>query len=281
MLQIVTDSLSDITQQEAAKLQLTVLPLSVIFDGKAYLDGVTVSREEFYERLESGKTLPTTSQVSPEAFSKAFEAALAAGDEVLCLTGSGEISGTIQSALIARDMQKSPERVHVLDTVNATIGEALLVREAVRLRAQGLGTQELIDNMEALIPRVRLIGQVENLKHLVRGGRLNATSARLGMLVQLKPTLRLKNGKISQDGMKRGHKRVLEWFCEQLTELPFDAYYPVYIAAGHSPEARQALRTALMERGVHVQSIREMDVGCVIGTHTGAGCLAMAWVEKG
>ncbi len=280
MIRIITDSLSDITQQEAKTLHITVLPLYVIFDQDCYLDGVTISQETFYRRLNEEGTLPTTSQVTPESFLDAFGEAIVAGDEVLYIGGSSQLSGTYQSAVIARDMHPQRERIHVIDTLNATIGQKIAVMEAVRLRDQGVEIEHVRMAVQSLLPRIRMVGVVDDLHHLVRGGRLGMVGAQVGSVLHLKPTLRLKDGKLQQEGMKRGRKSVLAWFCEQLDEQPLDQSYPVHIAASDAPERIEVLSNALQAHGIAKTHLQESSVGAVIGTHTGSGCFAMAWVEK-
>ncbi|MDD3334291.1 MAG: DegV family protein [Eubacteriales bacterium] len=277
-MKIITDSMSDIRADEAAKMGVTVVPLHVIFGMYSYLDDVTITREEFYERLEAGE-LPKTSQASPDSFDKAFRTVLKAGEEVLCITGSSKVSGTWQSASIARDLQSQPERVHLVDSLSGNVGEALLVQEAVRLRADGMDAAEVAKALEALIPRLRLSAQVESLKHLALGGRISGGAAKVGDLLYMKPLLSIVDGKVAQQGMARGHKKAYGWFLEQITQS-IDPAYPVYLASCNAPAAMEKLRIALVAGGVPENAIREMGVGSVIGTHTGPGCLTLAWVEK-
>lgn len=279
-MKIIIDSISDIEPQEAKALQIDLVPLHVLFGMYSYLDGVTISREEFYKRLESGE-LPKTSQAAPDSFDKLFRKALSAGDEVLCITGSSGVSGTHQSAVIARDQQEHPERVHLVDSLSGNVGEALLIYEAVRMRDKGMGAAEIAQALKRLIPRIRLSAQVESLKHLALGGRISGGTAKVGALLQMKPLLCIIDGKVSQQGMARGRKKVHQWFVNRIArEQPMDTAYPVFIASCNAPEAMASLKAALVEGGVRESVIHEMGVGTVIGTHTGPGCLTLAWIEK-
>lgn len=279
MIRIITDSISDIRQEEARREGITVLPQHVLFGEESFLDGVDLTPEDFFQRLEGAKILPKTSQVTPEAFDGAFREAIAAGDDVLCLTGSSKLSGTYQSALIARDMQPDASRIFLLDTQNASLGQQLLIWEAARLREGDWGVEEIVSRLEDLKGRISLVGQVEDLKHLVLGGRLSGTTARLGATLNLKPMLRLKSGKLEQDGLTRGKRRSYEWFAKQLLAEPRDPAYPVHIAGAKAPAALEALRAALDHKGLLGDDVREIGIGPVVASHTGQGVLAVAWVR--
>ena len=139
MIRLIVDSISDITQKEAAALQIEVLPLTVRFGREEYLDGVEIMPEEFYTRLATVTDLPKTSQLSPDSFLNAFERNLLGGDEVICITGSSKLSGTYQSAVMARKMTSAPERVHLVDSQNGSLGESQLVWQAIAMRNAGAG----------------------------------------------------------------------------------------------------------------------------------------------
>lgn len=279
-MKIITDSMSDIRPQEAKQHGLGLAPLHVIFGMYCYLDDVTISRESFYSRLEKGE-LPKTSQATPDCFDKLFSSALEEDEDVVCITGSSGVSGTFQSAMIARDLQSAPERVHVVDSLSGNVGEALLVWEAVRLRDSGMDTAAMVKTLRGLVPRIRLSAQVDSLKHLVLGGRIGSGAAKVGEFLHMKPLLSIVDGKVKQDGMARGHKKVHEWFVNRIRNVqPMDRQYPVYIASCNAPEAMERLKDALIDGEIDGADIREMGVGSVIGTHTGPGCLTAAWVEK-
>ncbi len=279
MIQIVTDSMSDIRQEEAHRESIVVLPQHVLFGEIGFLDGVDLSVDAFYQKLAAEKILPKTSQVTPEAFAKVFELALRDGDQVICITGSSKLSGTYQSAVIARDMQADGSSIFVVDSYNASLGQQMLIWEAVRLRALDTPAEEIAQRLSGFAPRITMVGQVDDLKHLVMGGRLSATTARIGTTLNLKPMLRLVRGKLEQDGLTRGKRRSMEWFARQLQAEPRDPLYPVHIASARAPQALEALRDFLDKAGLLGEDVRQVDMGPIIGTHTGQGTLAVAWVR--
>ena len=137
MIRIITDSISDLSQQEGQAQDFRVLPLTVRFGSEEFRDGIDLDHDAFYARLVSATELPKTSQITPEAFDRAFcEELRNPANEVLCITGSSKLSGTWQSAMMAREMSNTPERIHIVDSLNVSLGEATLVRLALVRRAE-------------------------------------------------------------------------------------------------------------------------------------------------
>ena len=278
MIRIVTDSMSDIRQEEAKRENVVVLAQPVLFDNETYMDGETISCEEFYEKMEKTKDLPKTSQVPPESFALAFTAAIQAGDEVVCITGSSVLSGTFQGAMLARSMVDQPEKIHIIDSLNASLGQQIVIWEAARLRLMELPIDEILDRIKELVPRVAMVGHIGNLKHLVMGGRLSAAKARIGATLNLKPTLRLVEGALGQESLTRGTRRANEWVLMQMQAQPRDLDYPVHLAAANAVEDLAVLRGVLDAANMLGEDVREVEIGPIIGTHTGPGVLAAAWV---
>ena len=180
MIRIVTDSAADLTAAELSAPGVFVVPLSVTFaDGTTQLDDGTMTKDEFFVRLAEDSKLPRTSQPSPASFMQVYEEAAAAGDEVLVITIAQKLSGTYQCAhLAAADVGL---QAHIVDSEAASQGEALLVREAVRLRdEEGLTAEEIAAVLEQFKKRVRIVAVVDSLKHLQKGGRLPAAVALVG-----------------------------------------------------------------------------------------------------
>ena len=282
MIHILTDGISDIKPQEALKMEVQVLPLHIHFENEYIEDILSINEEEFYRRLAVASKLPKTSQVTPEAFYDAYVQALERKDEVLVITGSSELSGTFQSAMIARDMlsEEDRERVYLVDSQSASLGEAMLVYEAVRLRAQGEEIRTIQKAILTLIPHQVLVGFVEDLKYLVMGGRLSSVGAKVGTMLRIKPMLRLRDGKLDMAGIARGTRNAYDWLLQQLKQTPPDLAYPVHIASAHASEALEELKSHLIDRGGLTGMIRTMGIGPATGTHTGPGCLVISWISK-
>ena len=282
MIRIITDSISDLTQQEAQTEGFRVLPLTVRFGNEEFRDWVDLDRDAFYARLEAADELPKTSQLTPEDFELAFRDALQdPADEVLCITGSSKLSGTWQSAMIARDLSEDSQRIHIVDSRNVSLGEAALVRLAMARRDEIPNAAALKDCVEDYVRRSCLIGKAEVLKYLVMGGRLSVLGGAVGSALHIKPLLRLVDGKLTQAGICRSKHRALEWFAQQLQALPPDPALPLTIAHAHAPESAAELRDYLTHALPGLPPIHEMEIGTVVGTHGGPGVMGLSWIAQG
>ena len=281
MIRIVTDSISDLTQEEAQALGFRVLPLTVRFGNEEFRDGIDLSRDAFYTRLIAATELPQTSQITPEEFDRAFRQELQnADDEVLCITGSSKLSGTWQSAMIARNLSDSPERIHIVDSLNVSLGEATLVRLALARRSEMPDAAALKACLEDYVRRSCLIGKAEVLKYLVMGGRLSVLGGAVGSALHIQPLLRLVKGKLTQAGICRSKHRAMEWFAQQLRDVPPDPAVPLTIAHAHAPEAAAELHRYLAQALPGLPPILEMEIGIVVGTHGGPGIIGLSWIAQ-
>ncbi len=280
MIQIITDSTCDLTPEQAAALGLQVVPLTVNFGQNAYLDGVEISPSEFYAKLATcADTLPTTSQVSPGTFADAFSAVLNRGDEVVGIFISSELSGTYQSALMAKDILDS-DRIHLVDSRLVTFPLGLLLAEAARLRDQGLDGAHLATQLSSLSHRVRLLAVLDTLKYLKLGGRISAATALVGGALGITPIIGLKDGKVESLGKSRGRKAGLKWMAEQITKEPIDT--SLGIAFGHS-NCPQAMEECMAAFAAYIESapyVHAGPIGSVVGTHAGPGATGIAYFVK-
>ena len=204
MIRILTDSASDILPAEAEQLGVTVIPLNVTLeDGTVLRDGIDMTPSEYYTHLASCRKLPTTSQPSPELFEKFYLDAAAAGDEVLGIFLSHELSGTYQCAKLAADMA-NVDNVLFVDSENVCLGEALLVRLAAHLRDCGKTVVQIAADLEHAKKHLHLVAAIDDLKYLRKGGRLPAAVAVAGGMLGIKPLITIKEGKVAMAGKARG-----------------------------------------------------------------------------
>ena len=170
MIRIIADSTCDLTKEEALSMNIDVVPLTINFEGEIYRDGVDLSHAEFYHKLRQAKTLPTTSQVNPGQFAEVFAPHLQSGDDLIVITLAADLSATLQSAVIAAQDFDSLH-IHIVDSRSATFGEALLIRQAVKMRDEAqLSAQEIAERLRILAPRLRIYAVVDTLKYLKMGG---------------------------------------------------------------------------------------------------------------
>lgn len=274
---IVTDSTSDLPQEWLAENDVTVLGLTINLDGTTYetVGSNRLTSAELLKKMEAGGQ-PTTSQVNVGQFEEVFEEAAKAGQDVLYLAFSSALSGTYQSGTIARDMvlDAYPNAViEIVDTKAAAIGEGYLVMQAAQARAAGKSLAETKALIEDLVPRLRTYLLVDDLNHLVRGGRLSKAAALIGGLVNIKPLLSLNaEGKLEAVAKLRGRKKgVREMLDRTLTDLDHST---VMVAYTGDLAAAQDIQSTLLEND-QVTDVILTELGPIIATHTGTGSLAI------
>ena len=277
MIHIITDSTCDLSKDEIKKLNIEVIPLSVYFGDIEYKDGVDISKEEFYEKLESCETLPKTSAINPYEFKQVFEKFTKDEDQILCILVSQELSGTYQSAIIALD-EFSEKEIQVIDSRSASIGMAFLIKEAVRLREEGKELNYITKHLNQIKDRVKVVGIIDTLKYLKMGGRLTSTSAFLGEILGIQPIISIYNGKIEPLDKCRNLKSGLRKVLEYIEEYPID--YSFGVSYGHT-NTEKKIQTMIdyMEPNLVTQNISISKIGLAVGTHAGPGLVAIAYVE--
>lgn len=276
-VQIITDSTSDLTEQEQRELNVHMLHMRVIFEDGVYTDGVDITKEQFYEKQAQAKILPKTTQVNPQEYCDAFEPLLENGDEVVAIIMSSRLSGTFQSAQIAKDMAKGGERLHLVDSLNVTIGEGLLVREAVRMRDAGATGAQIAAALEELKHRVRFVAFIGTLKYLKMGGRISTSTAVLGTMLGISPVVAIVDGEVKSVGHVRGKQKILSYTLDFFREYPVDSRHCVVFGHSRCLETMETYR----DKCVQALGIRDYawdELGAVIGTHSGPGCYGVAYI---
>lgn len=280
-VQIVIDSACDLPKSTADNLGLHFMPMRTILDNEEYLDGITLTGEQFYEKLIESDAVPKTSQVPPADFEAAFEQITAAGDTALCITVSSELSGTYQSARIAAE--KYGDQVIVVDSLNVTVGEQLLVLRAIRLRDEGWSAWEIAEILNHEKKRIRLIALLDTLEYLKKGGRISSTVAFAGALLSIKPVIALVDGKIEMLGKARGSKNGNNKLMELVkSSKGIDFERPFMLAySGLSDHMLRKYITDSHElyegKTDHLPVCR---IGSTIGAHAGPGAIGVAFFEN-
>ena len=278
-IRFIVDSASDILPSEAEKLGITLLPMKVLFGNEEYLDGVTLSHADFYEKLASCSALPTTCQVPPAEFEDAYEALTANGDTAIMITVSSKLSGTYQSACIAAADFEG--KVFVVDSENVTLGQRILVMRGLELAQQGLSAGEIAQRLDEEKKRIRLFALLDTLEYLKKGGRISATTALAGTLLSIKPVVIVKDGVVVMAGKARGTKQGNKLLREMVAEhggVNFDMPYTLAYS-GMSDELLQKF-IADSDTMLEGHSFPIATVGSTIGTHVGPGAFAVAFFEK-
>ena len=278
-LKIVLDSTSDLVPELLGKFE--IVPLTVNFGEEEFIDGVTITREEFYAKLIESDVIPTTSQATPEAFERVFKKLVENGDEVLCITVASKLSGTYQSACIAAE--EFPGKVRVIDSKSVAIGSAILAEFALSLLEKGVSAEEiekeLIEKREDII----IVALIDTLEYLKKGGRLSKTAAFAGSLLNIKPVVSVEDGEINVLGKARGSKQGNNFLIKEIEKAGgVDFSMPMLLGyTGHDPYMLEKYKedSRFIWEG-KVENLRETCIGSVIGTHVGPGAIAVAFFRK-
>ena len=268
---IVTDSTADLPPQLAASRSITVVPLTLNFDGKALLDGVDIRPDEFYRRLPSVATHPTTSQPSAGRFAEAYSALLADHDAVVSIHISEKLSGTYESARQGAAMTDA-ERVRVVDSENVSMSLGLLALTASSLAASGADAETIEAKMLDMRPLVQTYFSVATLEFLRRGGRIGRASAFLGSVLQVKPVLCIRDGLVTPLERVRTFERARNRIVELTREV--DRGHGVCVIVGHADAEADA---ELIGRELEpiAETLMIQPLGPVVGAHAGPGVVGV------
>lgn len=278
---IITDSASDITQAEARQWGITVLPLKTRFGDTEYLDGVTMTHDQFYQRLVESDELPATSQLSPFDYAEAFRRGAQDGAQVLCITLSSRLSGSYQSACIAAE--ELPGRVTVVDSRNVCVGQRVLVELALQLARAGEGAESIAARLEQERSRVRVIALLDTLEYLRRGGRISAASAMAGTLLSIKPVVAVEDGAVVVLGKARGSKNggnMLNSLVEKSGGIDFRRPLCLGYAGLSDALLQKYIADSAPLYSVHPGPLPVSCIGSTIGTHVGPGAIAAAFFAR-
>lgn len=276
-VRIVTDSTCDLPRDVVKALGVTVVPLSVHFDGVTYRDGVDMTPSVFFLKLASASVLPTTSQPSGGEFASAYQATAKDTDQILSIHVSAKLSGTYNSALVGRQAVDGSCRIEIIDSRQVSMGLGLTVMAAARAAQEGQSLDQIADTVRRLIPRAHLIGAVESLEYLHKGGRIGKARVLLGSLLGIKPIITCQDGEACALGRERTRPRAMERLFKVVEEhLPVDE---LAILHSNTPLDAEDLANRLAaifprERMVCTR------FGPVLGTYLGPGAIGVAFIDK-
>lgn len=278
-IRIITDSSADFDRATAKRRQVEIVSMAVQFGNASFLDGKTITNDVFYTLLKEGRENPTTSQPTPAEFLRVFEEAKAAGDQVVAVLISSVLSGTVQSAQIAKGMCEY-EDIYIVDSLSATASIQILVNLACKLRDSGLPAPGIAQELERLKGRIRIFAVLDTLEYLRRSGRLSGFQAGLGAMTKLKPVITVRDGAVSIAAKAFGTSAAVKQLQKFLLQYPVDDAYPSYFLYTDDKEREELLLPALREQGKLPLRLHYSSVGPTIGTHIGPGALGMAYIER-
>ncbi|AYE33692.1 DegV family protein [Clostridium septicum] len=275
-IKIVTDSCLDIPQEMIKKNNIEVLPVLINFGEESYIDMEEINPKEMQERIEKENILPTTSQVTPSRFEECFRKNLEEGYKVIAIIMSSNMSGTYQSACLAKNMVESDDIV-IIDTQTITSGQGLLVLKACKLRDEGLSLEEIEKEILNTIPKVKSSLAFESLENLVRGGRISKAAGAIGTALGLRIILEVKDGIMSVKDKVRGSKKAFKKIISDYEAANVDPNEPVMLLQCENPELYAVLKEYLTSNNIkHIDT----EVGCAVGIHSGPKAGGLFFITK-
>lgn len=280
-VRIVIDSACDLTKEKADALHLDFMPLKTLFGEEEYLDGVTISHREFYEKLIECGTIPTTSQIPPYDFEKKFSEIKKSGDTAVVITLSSLLSGTYQSAMLA--LEGYEDCIYLVDSLNVCIGEQNLVQYAVRLRDQGLSAKEIADELDRKKSDICVLAVFDTLEYLKQGGRISKTAAWAGTVLSIKPVISIIKGEVAILGKARGSKNGNNMLMQQVNQsggIDFTMPYCLGYSGLDDTLLQKYITDSASLWENQTDSLPISTIGSTIGTHAGPGAIAVSYFHK-
>lgn len=278
-VKIMIDSASDVSEVEAKQLGLEFVPIQVRVEDEEYFDGVDLLPKEFYEKLVASKEMPQTSLINEYRWDEAFASATKDGSELVVIALSSKLSGTYQSALEAS--KKYNGKVHVVDSMNAALGERLLGLYALQLANSGMDAKDIAKELNAKKSKVCVYAVIDTLKYLKKGGRISATTAFVGEMLSIKPVIGVIEGEVKVIGKARGNKKgnlLLNSIIEENGGINFDMPYGLIYSGNDKTNIEK-----YKEDSINIFAGNKPDaycLGCTIGTHIGPGAVGVAFFKN-
>jgi len=272
-VKIVTDSAADLTTAKASELGITVVPLTIRFGEEEFVDGIDLTPEAFYAKMAQVDVLPATAAPSPGAFEEAFRKAGADGDAVICINLSAALSATMQAAEAAARSIGEEIDVRVLDSVSITAGEGRQVLAAAEAAAGGASADDVVTLVHDLSSRTRILGALDTLDNLKKGGRIGGAQAMLGSMLSIKPLIDISTGSVEEAGKQRTRRKAMMWLRDRLFEQP--QLDEVAVCNGGADDVDEFVELLLPR--YDREQLSRWTIGPVIGAHGGPRVLGISW----
>lgn len=284
MVKILIDSGADIDKSEAEQLGIEMIPMEVRFGEESFWDGVNLSNKTFFEKLIESAELPKTSQINEFRWEEEFEKLTSGGDELIVITLSSKLSGTFNCAKAAA--KKFPGKVFVVDSLNATIGERILCNYGLRLIKEGKSAESVAKELDEQKKKIQLLGVVDTLKYLKKGGRISSVVAFTGEIFSIKPVVSVINGEVKLVGKAMGSRKgnnLLMQLVDKCGGIDFSMPYALAYSGLSDEMLQKYLRDSeslWKEKVENLSDIPSYMIGSTIGTHVGPGAIAVAFFAR-
>lgn len=275
-IKIITDSTSDLSKEIIDKYDIEVIPLLVTFGEESYKDGLDINTSQLLRKMENSDEFPGTAQIIPQRFIECYKKYLEEGYTIVSLHLSSKMSGTYQSACLARDLLEADEKIEIIDSENVTAGLGLLVIKAARLRDEGLEIKEIREQIIRVIPHVKSGLVFEELTNLVKGGRLSKTAGVVGNILGIRPILTVDSGEMAVIDKVRGNKKAIRYVLDYISKIGMKEGEPCILAHIENEDIRVPLEKHLQEKSIE---FIECEVGCVVGVHSGKRACGIFFIE--
>ena len=281
MIKILVDSAADFELSEAEELGITLAPILVRFGKDEFMDGVNITHREFFEKLIESGELPQTSQINEFRFAEYFKNLTANGDYVIAITISSKLSGTYSCAVKAA--KKFGGKVRVVDSLNASIGERVLLHYALRLLNGGLTVDEIVKELNERKQKIQVLAVLDTLKYLRKGGRISAAAAIAGEMLSIKPVVSVIKGEVKLVGKAIGSKKgnnLLNQLIEKCGGIDFERPYTLGYSGLSDDYLKKYLHDSEKLWKGNTDSVPSYLIGSTIGTHVGPNAIAVAFFAK-
>lgn len=281
MIKILVDSASDVEKAEADELGIYLIPMKVCFGEEEYSDGINLTHREFFEKLIESAVLPKTSQINEYSWEESFRALTADGSEVIAITISSKLSGTYSCA--AKAAKKFGGKVYAIDSIEACIGERILLQYAIRLVKEGRSAAEIAKELNEKKNKIQLLAVLDTLKYLRKGGRISSVAAIAGEMLSIKPVISVVKGEVKLVGKAMGSKKsnnLLNQLVEKCGGIDFDMPYVLGYSGLSDDYLQKYLKDSEALWKGKTEFIPAYMIGSTIGTHVGPNAIAVAFFSK-
>ncbi len=278
MVKIITDSSSELLANYQEKYNITVLPMPINFGKETYLSSVNITNEEFYKKLKQSTSLPTTSMVNEFSWEESFAKELKKGNEIIAVTISSKMSLTYEQANNAAKKLDN-KKIYVVDSLNASFGQAQVVLEAIRLKDEGLNAKEIQEKLNKFVHKVRVIAFVDTLHYLKMGGRLKSSAAMIGTLLKVKPIVGVEKGSVVSKSKAIGKPNAFKKLVSLLKEIKIDKSKRIIIAHADDEKTKDEFKKFITDE-LQIIVSDELELGSTIGVHVGPGAVGISVVEE-
>lgn len=276
---IVTDTASDILEDEAREMDVRLAPLDIRFGSVSCARNTQEGFDEFYRLLTSLDVFPMTSQPTPDCYLRTFLEAKSRGEDVLVIALTSTISGTVESARTAAKLADYDGHIAVVDSKQAIVSQRIVVERAARLRDEGKSLQEIVEDIEAFRDRIQICGILDTLTYLQKGGRIPQPLAVLGNALKIKPIVAVEDGVLTSPAKAHGTKNAKKTIWKRLAGSELDPEWPVYFVYADDRSLAEEFEQETREE-FGLDNTKIVQIGGVVGAHLGPGCFGFAYVER-